>query len=677
MRGNTRIVDPWFFLVTLILTGMCFAILLDDIRSVAGWILFALSVIPVYATIYQTILFAKAGLFHRRWARDLPPAPTESGAALPSIAFVIASYQEPFEVAKMTFDCAVSAPYDGPREVVVVDNSHDVDSDDFTRWKEYVESHAGRDERVRVLFRYNDRKGGLKPGNIDLAQSLIENSQYVVLLDIDSSIRMHDDVLTRAVAEFERDDDLGVLQFHTVATNDHFNHLTGPVAVAQNALRIKHLIRADGGFAMFYGHNAMWRRTLLELNGSWLEHYRGNVMVTEDLLKSVGAYSHGYTSRYIDVPTGEWIPSSLDALESMWMRWAYGGFQVLFKYFRRIATTKGLAPMERVDLLTFLVSYGASAVFYPLSVLWFLAFPPGRVGIVTFLMINVPPLVYAWVVHRRYTSELTVSPAKKFWDLYAGFLLIETFVLVVSMRAVFNFLVGVKQGWRVTSKGLEQRPSWWQVLVRNAYVVGLAVAILCGLVAAWGLHTGFAVNLAAASYLPLAFVAVNLLLCVFIFGRQVRRAEASIEGTTIDGYNLRNEILNEVPLFHGTNALFQHRLALSLYPRTYAAGDTVMEKGEAGHEMFFLSLGDVEVTDGERRLRTMGRGSYFGERSLVLDEPRTATVRALTACECYVLEKDAMLDILSAQPRVARKVDTQIRAFTRADLTSQSTTDDS
>ncbi|WP_219818853.1 hypothetical protein, partial [Mycobacterium kansasii] len=159
----------------------------------------------------------------------------------------------PFEVAKMTFDCAYLTPYHGPREIIVVDNSPDTNSTDFTRWRQYVQSHAEKDNDIRVVFRHNCRKGGLKPGNVDLAQTLIEAAQYVVLIDVDSSLPMHGNFLARAVNEFEQDDRLGVLQFHTMATNDHFNRLTGPVAVAQNALRIEHLIRANGGFAMFYG----------------------------------------------------------------------------------------------------------------------------------------------------------------------------------------------------------------------------------------------------------------------------------------------------------------------------------------------------------------------------------------------------------------------------------------
>jgi hypothetical protein len=323
--------------------------------------------------------------------------------------------------------------------------------------------------------------------------------------------------------------------------------------------------------------------------------------------------------------------------------------------------------MARFDLLHYLITYSIGGLIYPLSFLWVLVYPPLMVGILTSVMIIVPPLIYAWVTYRRYTSQLSVSSAKKFWDLYAGFFLIDTFILAVSLRGAFNFLIGAKQGWRVTAKGLEERPGVWQVVTGNIYVTGVAGIVLIGLIARWGWHTGFSIG-SIPAYLPSAFFAINLLLCVFIYGRQVREAKATIEGTTIDNYNLRNEVLNRVPLFHGTNALFQHEVALALRSRRYQAGETVITKGDAGHEMFFVADGEVEVSDDKHAVRTMGKGGFFGERSLIFEKPRTATVRTRTECELFVLDKSTFQEILKDQPRVARRVADQVHSFTKSDL---------
>jgi len=47
----------------------------------------------------------------------------------------------------------------------------------------------------------------------------------------------------------------------------------------------------------------------------------------------------------------------------------------------------------------------------------------------------------------------------------------------------------------------------------------------------------------------------------------------------------------------------------------------------------------VEVLEDETRVRTMGPGSHFGEIALLLDTPRTASVRALTPVRTFRLDR--------------------------------------
>ena len=119
---------------------------------------------------------------------------------------------------------------------------------------------------------------------------------------------------------------------------------------------------------------------------------------------------------------------------------------------------------------------------------------------------------------------------------------------------------------------------------------------------------------------------------------------------------INRAVLEKVPLFADTSSVFLHGLALVLKPAVFAAGDFIVRKGEPGSEMYFVARGEVEVADGERALGTLGEGSFFGEKSLLLSEPRSASVRAKTQCDLFVLDKADLLKVLKDQPKFARSI---------------------
>ena len=69
-------------------------------------------------------------------------------------------------------------------------------------------------------------------------------------------------------------------------------------------------------------------------------------------------------------------------------------------------------------------------------------------------------------------------------------------------------------------------------------------------------------------------------------------------------------------------------------------GEVVVEEGEIGDAFYAVASGQVEVVQDGSRIRTLGPGSFFGEVALLLDVPRTATVRALTAVRAFRLDRE-------------------------------------
>jgi len=98
------------------------------------------------------------------------------------------------------------------------------------------------------------------------------------------------------------------------------------------------------------------------------------------------------------------------------------------------------------------------------------------------------------------------------------------------------------------------------------------------------------------------------------------------------------------------------------FGREYRAGEAVFAEGQADTDMFFVLAGSVEVVKkapegkpgGEVALATLGVGDFFGEMSLLLDEPRSATVRAATdATRAIRISRGNFDTIVKLQPQIA------------------------
>ena len=116
-------------------------------------------------------------------------------------------------------------------------------------------------------------------------------------------------------------------------------------------------------------------------------------------------------------------------------------------------------------------------------------------------------------------------------------------------------------------------------------------------------------------------------------------------------------ILERVPLFARTSASFLHGLALCLKPVAKAPGEFVVRRGEQGREMYFVVRGAIEVLGPDGAvLKAMGPGDFFGELSVLLAGPRTATVVARSDCDLYYLEGTDFCRVLKIYPEFAQSI---------------------
>jgi CPA1 family monovalent cation:H+ antiporter len=100
----------------------------------------------------------------------------------------------------------------------------------------------------------------------------------------------------------------------------------------------------------------------------------------------------------------------------------------------------------------------------------------------------------------------------------------------------------------------------------------------------------------------------------------------------------REELVGRVALFKGVQRSTLAEIARLLRPLLVAPGELVVRKGEWGDGMYFISSGAVEVKLDAGQLR-LGSGQFFGEMSLVYDQPRNADVTALSFCQLLFLAR--------------------------------------
>ena len=83
-----------------------------------------------------------------------------------------------------------------------------------------------------------------------------------------------------------------------------------------------------------------------------------------------------------------------------------------------------------------------------------------------------------------------------------------------------------------------------------------------------------------------------------------------------------------------------------LKPETYPPAADIVVQGEQGSALFLIRSGTVEIYKSGVLLRSLSKFDYFGERSLILHEPRGATVRAKTTVSVFRLEKEDLNRVL-------------------------------
>jgi CRP-like cAMP-binding protein len=90
-----------------------------------------------------------------------------------------------------------------------------------------------------------------------------------------------------------------------------------------------------------------------------------------------------------------------------------------------------------------------------------------------------------------------------------------------------------------------------------------------------------------------------------------------------------------------------------------ARGEFVFREGDRGQDMFIIESGQVEIlrqAAGAEPIAVLGPGDFFGEMSVLEDEPRFASVRVIDAVKLLKIDRASFIPILRDNAEVAVRI---------------------
>ena len=104
--------------------------------------------------------------------------------------------------------------------------------------------------------------------------------------------------------------------------------------------------------------------------------------------------------------------------------------------------------------------------------------------------------------------------------------------------------------------------------------------------------------------------------------------------------------ITQLRLFHEEDVHREH----------FEPDEKVFDQGDVGDKVYFIVRGEAAVLRDGQVLATLRHGEMFGEAALVSHHPRNATVRAQTALDLVVVNREAFSELLGNLPGLSNTI---------------------
>jgi exo-beta-1,3-glucanase (GH17 family)/cellulose synthase/poly-beta-1,6-N-acetylglucosamine synthase-like glycosyltransferase len=402
------------------------------------------------------------------------PAAIAGAEAFPKVSIHVPAYFEPVDMLKQTLDAVSRLDYPNFECVVIINNTPDPEF-----WQPIQDHCRALGERFKFINA--EKVEGFKAGALRIAmERTAVDAEIIGIIDADYVVRP--DWLKDLVPLFA-DPSVGLVQ----APQDHRDGDRSLMHYIMNGeyagfFDIGMVQRNEANAIIVHGTMCLIRRAAMDMAGGW-----SSDTICEDTDLGLAIIQHGWQTHYTNERYGQGLlPDTYEAFKKQRHRWAYGGFQIVKKHWRRfLPGARRLSPDQRREFtlgwLNWLGAESLGVLVAILNLIW--------VPIVAFADIAIPdkiltlPIIAAFVVSLvHFVALYRLRVPIKMGQMLGAMVAAMSVQWTVS-RAVANGLIKDHLPFARTSKGGLSRMSiefqaFWEAVIGVLLLVGAAVLVV-------------------------------------------------------------------------------------------------------------------------------------------------------------------------------------------------------
>src|SRR6478736_5860614 len=440
-----------------------------------GLILLVPLVLIAMARIEEIAAIAFGRNPRRLLARLQPEALAATGIeAFPKVSIHVPAYFEPPEMLKQTLDAVSRLDYPNFECVVIINNTPDPEF-----WQPIQDHCRALGERFKFINA--EKVQGFKAGALRIAmERTAADAEIIGVIDADYVVQP--DWLKDLVPVFA-DPSVGLVQ----APQDHRDGNRSLMHYIMNGeyagfFDIGMVQRNEANAIIVHGTMCLIRRSAMDMAGGW-----SSDTICEDTDLGLAIIEHGWLTHYTNHRYGHGLlPDTYEAFKKQRHRWAYGGFQIVKKHWRRfLPGASRLSPDQRREFalgwLNWLGAESLGVLVAILNLIW--------VPIVAFADIAIPdkiltlPIIAAFIVSLVHFVALYRLRVNVKAGQMLGAMIAAMSVQWTVSRAVAQGLITEHLAFARTSKGGLSRMSiefqaFWEAVIGVLLLVGATVLVV-------------------------------------------------------------------------------------------------------------------------------------------------------------------------------------------------------